>query len=146
MAPAAIAMAGLFISAAGAVQQYKAGKDAKKIASQNAADSRQATEELKRKTAKEQKYTESLARARAAASGVGGGTTDVYMAALEESGREELDWMSIVGASEANAAQAAGVGAQNQAMSGFWGSMGNVAKYGGQAYQSYQDTTAPTTN
>jgi len=144
MAPVAVAVAGLFISAAGAIQQYKAGKDAKKIAAQNAAASQQATEELKRKTAKEQKYTESLARARAAASGVGGGTTDIYMAALEKSGRDELDWMSVVGASEANAAKAAGVGAQNQAMSGFWGSMGNVAQYGGQAYQSFQSPPATT--
>ena len=144
MAPA-LPFIAVALSAAGAVQQYKAGKDAKKIAAQNAANSRLATEELKRKTAKEQKYTESLARARAAASGVGGGTTDIYMAALEESGKQELDWMSVVGASEANAAKAAGAGAYNTAMTGFWGSMGNVAQYGGEAYQSFKAAPASAT-
>ena len=59
-------------------------------------------------TLKENEQIEALARARAAASGLGGVSTEVYMSALEEEGQERLDGIEQVKQSNIDVIKASG--------------------------------------
>jgi len=120
-----------------AYTQYEAGKQAKE-ASERAAEAEAATtaEEVRRMT-EEKKRTEALGRARAAASGVSGASTELYLDALEKSGREEIDWLKKVGATAYQARLDEGESAYLQAQSQMWGSIGSMIPGVGQAISMF---------
>lgn len=128
VAPIIGAIAGLAGSAASALQQAKAGKQAKKIAAQNAAMEAAQTREEEKRMRAEQARQQSLARARASASGVGGQSTNIYMDALAKAGEEEIDWLKKVGASKYDKALTEGRIAKNEAQTGMWGSILDAGK------------------
>ena len=107
-------------------EQYKAGEQAKDIAAKNAAMEKAATEERLRVMEEENRRTEAAARARAAASGLGGASTELYVNALIESGRQDIDWLKRVGASNYESALAEGESAYHQARAAMWGSIGSM--------------------
>lgn len=123
------------------IQQKKEAKEqAARIEQQTAANvelERQNVEEEMKRVAREQEYSQSLARARAGAAGVTGGTTDLYLAAMEDIGKQELDWIQKVGASREKVTQLGGQAAAastiSRGMAGFWGSMGQGISLTGQA-------------
>jgi len=107
-----------------------AEKAAERQAQINADIEKQNTAEEKRRLTEDIEYRDSLARAAAAATGVGGDTTNVYLESLEESGADELNWLDKVGASKYNAAIAAGDVASAQASSSNMGSFMSLASIG----------------
>lgn len=107
-----------------AYEMYKAGELAKDIAAKNAAAEKAATEERVRVMEEENRRTEAAARARAAASGLGGASTELYVNALIESGRQDIDWLKRVGASNYESALSEGESAYHQARASMWGSIG----------------------
>lgn len=124
-------------SAYSAYEQREAGKAAKKQAKVAARAEEATTAEKVRVLAEENRRKESLARARAAASGVGGASSEIYIAALEESGREDIAWLKEVGATKYQAAIASGESAYAQSQAAMWGSIGQAAGYVGQAATQY---------
>lgn len=121
------AVIGVIGSVIGAVGKIKEASEAKKQAARNAEMEAENTARQLELTAQEQAYQQSMARARAAASGVGGETTDIYMEAMERAGAKELDWISKVGAANYANELARGRSAAAGAWSGFWG---NITKAG----------------
>ena len=124
-------------------QQQSAAKAAKQRAEEAARLEAEATAEKVKRLKEENERKESMARARAAASGVGGASTEIYIEALKESGREEIEWLEKVGASKYQAAAGSGDSAYSQATASMWGSVGDLASTGLKAWQTYQDTTTP---
>lgn len=93
------------------------------------------TQEEQRKLQKKNEYIESLAKARAGASGVGmGGTVANYLADLHSSGLADLDWLGKVGASRATASIMTGQISSSQSKAGMWSSLGKVGSSGYSAY------------
>ena len=107
-----------------------AEKAAERQAQINADIEKQNTAEEKRRLEEDIEYRDSLARAAAAATGVGGDTTNIYLESLEESGADELNWLDKVGASKYNAAIAAGDVASAQAASSNMGNFMSLASIG----------------
>jgi len=107
-----------------------AEKAAERQAQINADIEKQNTAEEKRRLEEDIEYRDSLARAAAAATGVGGDTTNIYLESLEESGADELNWLDKVGASKYNAAIAAGDVASAQAASSNFGNFMSLASIG----------------
>jgi hypothetical protein len=129
--PTAIAAAGTALVAAPVVgpgmaahEMYKAGETAKEIAAKNAAAEKAATEERLRILKEENARSESSARARAAASGLSGASTELYVNALIESGRQDIDWLKQVGAYAYESALSEGETAYQQARAAMWGNIG----------------------
>jgi hypothetical protein len=83
----------------GVYSTESARSDAKDISRANAAAAAAQTAEEAKRLEAENARIESLARARASASGVGGVSSNIYLTALEKSGREEVDWLKEVGVS-----------------------------------------------
>ncbi len=107
-----------------------AEKAAENQARLNADIEAQNTAEEKRRLESDLDYRQSLARAKAASTGVGGKSADIYLKALEDAGQEELDWLSKVGASKYNAAILAGDVASTQAASANFGNAMSLASMG----------------
>jgi hypothetical protein len=68
--------------------------------------------------------TLSTARARAAASGVSGASSEIYINALKEAGEEDVQWLKDVGISNYNLAIQEGESAVAQAEAQMWGYVG----------------------
>jgi len=115
---------------AGFIQSYKTAKATKKAAAHATAAQAASNAENEKRMAEEQMRKESLARARAAASGLTGASVDVYLGALEQSNQEELDWLKQVGQTKVQATQMEGDLAYSQAMSNVFGSISSMASTG----------------
>ena len=120
-----------------AYQAYEAGEDAKDIAAANAALIRAETEEQARIMAEENARMESRARARAAASGLSGASTELYLSALIESGRQDIDWLRQVGASKESTALSEGRMAYHQARAAMWGNIGSSIASAASVYRTF---------
>lgn len=131
------AIIGIGASVAGVVQSRRAASEAEHQARQAAFREQQETQEQLRRTQTEQRYQQSMARARAAAAGVSGESTNIYMQALEQAGQAELDWIEQVGATRYEQQIASGRTAANQAMQGFWGNVGSIGTGMGQLGQAW---------
>lgn len=107
-------------------EQKKAGEQAKDVAARAASMENMRTAELIRVAEEENRRVESIARTRAAASGLGGASTELYISALTQSGREDIDWIKTVGASSYQARLDEGQAAFNQARAAMWGSIGGA--------------------
>ena len=103
--PVIMAVAALASAAAG-VYSAKASADAadeqQRLAEKNAEFEQAEAEESAKRLAEENKRTEALSRAMAAASGVGGESQQSYLTDLEAKGQREVAWMRKAGASRAN--------------------------------------------
>lgn len=99
-------------------------KDAEDAAKQLAADAalmeKASTAESVRVMTEENERAVSTARARAGASGLTGASTEMYVSALEETGREDVEWLKKVGASEYQNRVTEGRLAQAQAEGSMW--------------------------
>ena len=104
--PEAIAIGGLILSAVGTgygiYSSEQAAKEAEGIAEDNARREAMEAEEMAQRAEKEAAREESLSRARAAASGVGGESTDLYQEDLAKTNQREIDWIRRSGASRAD--------------------------------------------
>ena len=105
-----------------AEEQLDAASKASQIGRDNADIEARQTAEEKRRMTKEHRYTQGLARARAAASGVSGDSMDFYMESLIMSEQEEVDWLEEVGLSKYNKALQEGELASDIARSGAYSS------------------------
>lgn len=129
-AGAAAVAAPTIASGAAAYEDYQAAQLAKEQGKANAAAEAARTAETIRVTEEENKRAEATARARAAASGLSGASSEIYISALEESGRQDIDWLKQVGASSYDAAIAGGESAYHQATAAMWGNIGGMASGG----------------
>lgn len=120
-----------------AYETYQAGEEAKDIAEANAALIRMETEEQARVLAEENARLEAKARARAAASGLSGASTELYLSALAESGRQDIDWLRQVGASKESAAMSEGRAAYHQARAAMWGGIGSTVASTASVYRMF---------
>lgn len=134
---AGAAVVGALTGTVSAYTQYEAGQEAKAAAGRAAKAEAASTAEQVKRLQEENERKSALARARAAASGVGGASTEIYIDALEKAGREEIDWLKEVGASTYLARLDEGTSAYLSAQAGMWGSIGQTASYGGQAWSAY---------
>lgn len=125
-AATASSIAPIAAPAAAAVEQYKAGELAKEIAAKNAKAEEAATAEKIRVLEEENRRTEALARVRAAASGLSGASSELYINALIESGRQDIDWLKQVGATNYASAIGEGESAYKSARAAMWGSIGQI--------------------
>lgn len=108
------------IGGATAKGYYDAAQKALGIGQESAEiERRQTAEEIRRTTASNRR-TEGLARARAAASGVGGASMEMYIESLTNTGLEEIDWMREVGETRIQKALAEGESAYDAAMFKFY--------------------------
>lgn len=126
-------------------QSAKAASEAKDRAAEAARMEAAATAEKVKRLKEENERKSSMARARSAASGVSGASSEIYMAALEEAGREEISWLEKVGASKYQSQIGAGESAYSQATSQMWGGVGELASAGVGAWSTYANTPAKTT-
>lgn len=117
-----------------AKESYDAAKAAKEAARRAGEAETEFTAEQTRVMLAENERTESLARARAAASGLSGASSEIYISALEESGRADIDWLKKVGESNVQAQIDAGTAAYHAARAQMWGSIGGVAIGLGRAF------------
>jgi len=109
-----------------ATEMYSAADDARD-AGQAAADAEAAfTAEQVRVLTEENKRRDSLAKANAAASGLSGASTQVYMESLRESGRADIDWLNKAGGFAYDAAISSGESAYHTARAAMWGSIGRA--------------------
>ena len=107
-----VAVVGLVASAISAFVQWDAADDADEIAKKNAERERAEAEEQARRAKKSADRTNSLARARAAASGIKGQSSDMYLAELEDEQNREIDWILSSGESRADIIEDEGERAQ----------------------------------
>lgn len=108
----------------GARKQKKAGKEAQRLADQNAARQRKETEETVRRTGASQRQAFGLTRAAGAASGIrGGGSTAQYLEEMQKTFQEDLDWITESGGSQESIMRAEGRLAKKQASAGAWGTI-----------------------
>ena len=129
----------------GVYQSYKGSKEARRARRRaEEAEALETAEEVRRAEA-EAERTEALARARAAASGVGGVTPDIYLAALEEESQLEIDWLRQAGISAVEAARARGEAAEGRATSGIWSGLAGLGETGASIWGTYGPRPAPTT-
>ena len=104
-APIIYAIAAVASAAAGvysAKQSADAAEEQEKLAEKNAQYEQMEAEESARRLSEENERTESLSRAMAAASGVGGESQENYLSAQELKGQREVAWMKKTGANRAN--------------------------------------------
>lgn len=111
----------------GAVGQMKAAKQAGKIGEMNAANIQAETAESAYRLHQDQQRTESMMRARMAASGakMESGSFQLYADAMKEAHARDLDWLRRSGASQASMARYEGKTAKS---SGMWQAAGSMAK------------------
>lgn len=121
-----LANLGTVTSGMAAKEGYDAGEDAKDAAVRAAEAERELTDEQTRVMREENKRTEATARARAAASGLSGASSEIYISALEESGRADIDWLQKVGVSNEQSQIDAGTSAFHAARSQMWGNIGGM--------------------
>ena len=114
------------------VQQKEAADEAADIAAQNAARQQAAAEESARRKEKQHKRTQSLARARAFASGAGGESQAAYLEEMKLTHQAEVDWIRKSGASQAEITMAEGELARTQ---GYAGAVSTFAQGVGQQYE-----------
>ena len=121
-----------------AYQQYEGAKDAEQLAKEQADRQKAEAEEMARRAEKDASRQESLARARAAASGIGaGGSTALYMSELEKTQREEIDWIRRAGASQARLTRKEGRWAYRRGMAGAVSTAASGVTGGYDWYQKY---------
>ena len=84
-----------------ASQKYEAADQAEEIAELNARNAEMEAEESARRLEKQQASNQSLARARAAASGAGGESVANYLEDMEREDENQLDWIRRAGSSQA---------------------------------------------
>jgi hypothetical protein len=110
---------GIYQASQEAERYDAAAAEAERIGRQNAAASEAETQERLRVTELEQASTEASAKARAAASGVVGGSLESSITTMATEHGRQLAWMKVSGASEARSAltkgQYAGAAARAQA-------------------------------
>lgn len=139
-----IAGIGLLISAASAgysiYSSEQAAKEAEDIADANARREAMEAEEMAQRQEKEAAREESLARARAAASGVGGESQDIYLEELSRTNQREIDWIRQSGRSRAAITRQSGASAASQArregVSAGLAGLGQAASYGSDWYSA----------
>jgi hypothetical protein len=139
----AMSLGSLAMTGASMLSSRSAAGDVKDEARRKAEMEAATTSEKLKRLEEENRRKESLARARAAASGVGGASTEIYIGALEKAGREEMDWLKEVGASSYQSALAEGRNAYTDAMTGFWGSAGKAAGAIGNMWSTYDPKKSP---
>ena len=133
-----LAVAGMVISLASGVFQFasaqKAANEQEDIADQNAKREKEEAEELAQRAEDTAAREESLARARAAASGVGGKSTNLYISDLTKRNQREIDWMRKSGKSKAKITQregrAAASATRSQGAGSLFSSIGKSVDYG----------------
>lgn len=113
--------------------QYESGKLAKEQGRAGAEAAAAFTAEQVRVLEEENQRTEALARASAAASGLTGASSEIYIAALEESGRADIDWLKQVGKTTYDASIARGETAYQSAQAAMWGTIGKIGSEGAEA-------------
>ena len=100
----AIPIISLFSTAFGMYQTYRSKQEMKKATARNAQMEEEMAKEEARRTEIEQAKTESLARARLAASGTtGGGTMADWLAQMREEHKSDIDWIIKSGKTRAEA-------------------------------------------
>lgn len=109
----------------GAYEMYQAGEEAKDAASEQAALIREETAQKVKAAEEENARRESAARARAAASGLSGASSELYIQSLIDVGREDIAWLRRVGKSEESIAYKEGQAAYHQARAAMWGQIGS---------------------
>ncbi len=125
------------VGALAAEESYEAGKDAQDAAYRAAVAEQESTDEAVRVMLEENKRTEATARARAGASGLSGASSELYVDALEQTGRQDIDWLKKVGASNVQARLDEGTAAYHQATSQMWGQIGSMIPQAGQAIKFF---------
>lgn len=107
------------MTAYGAHQQYEAGKEAKKIADENARREEEVAGEEARRRENQLDKDMSEAKARIYASGLDmGGSSEMYMQDLRDTGAEEVAWIHKSGRLRADTMRAEGKLARSQARAG----------------------------
>lgn len=127
----------------GGYSDHRRGAQAKRRSKEKQRMETKVTNEKVKRMEEENRRRASIARARAGASGVGGASTEVYISALEESGREEVDWLKEVGASIYAQHKMEGETAYSEAQQDMWGNVGQGVQAGVSLYDSWSDTSAP---
>lgn len=123
--------------------EEEAGREAKRLANLNAADKMVATEEETRRLRNQQTEEESLALARAAASGVdvSGSTSNLFLKTLTTENKAQLDWLRKSGLSASARIKEGGESAyrtgMTQAASTQARGLATVAKTGGEAFNKW---------
>lgn len=110
---------------AAAKYYYDAAQESKEIGEENAATIGRQTAEEARRMETGHRRTEGLARARGAASGIGGISMAAYIASLNQTGMEEMEWLKEVGISQQKAAIKEGMQAYDANMFKFWEATAN---------------------
>ena len=128
-APIIIAVIGAAMSVYQGVQQSKQADEARDIAEQNAKREQAEAEEMARRKKKEATREESLTRARAEASGVGGKSVEDYLATQHKTNAEEIAWIKKAGASQAAITRSEGKLAQQRGKTEAMASYGKAASY-----------------
>lgn len=121
---AVTAISAIVGTAATVYSTAEAGDAAKKIAAMEADRRSQEAEETARRAGKEKARELALGRARAAASGVGGKSTDLYLEELERTRDSEIAWIRKAGASGAAIDLKRGESAKESA---YWSAGGQLA-------------------
>lgn len=125
-----ITLSSAFVAAPVAIPGYQAylakqaGEEAGKRALTAAEWEAELTGEQVRILEEENRRTVSTARARAGASGLSGASSELYISALEETGRQDVEWLKKVGSTAYNARIEEGRASQMQAESQMWGFVG----------------------
>ena len=125
------------VGALSAKESYEAGQHAQDAAERAARAEQESTDEAVRVMLAENERTEATARARAAASGLSGASSEIYISSLAETGREDIDWLKKVGASNVQARLDEGTSAFHQARSQMWGNIGSMIPGAGQAIKFF---------
>ena len=123
-----------------AYQQKVAAEDAERIAKKNAELAEQEAEEQARRVEKQQARELSLAKAKAAASGVDitSGSVADYLLEMEDWQKEELDWIRRTGRTSGQSYLDQGKIASQSAKTGAWTSLGQMFSYGPSIYEGGQ--------
>ncbi len=128
---AALPFISVFMTAVGAVQQFKSAREAKKAGERNAQMEREMADEEARRTEIEQMKTESAARARAAASGVTGeGSIKAFLEKMSEEHEDELAWIRKSGRMRSEIARQEGKAGYTSGMAGGFAGLGSAASQG----------------
>ena len=123
-----------------AYQQHAAAEDVEKIAKKNAELAEQEAEEQARRLEKQQARELSMAKAKAAASGVDitSGSISDYLTEMEDWQKEELDWIRTTGRTSGQSYRDQGRIASQSAKTGAWQSLGQMFSYGPGIYEGGQ--------
>ena len=139
---------------AGGVMQKRAMDEAaertREISDMNARNQEAETQEALRRQDKEDSYTEGMAKARAAASGVlaDEGSTGTYLDAMARENATQREWTARSGANQADIISAAGASQadslSNQGNSSLIAGVGGAATSFGTAWERYETNKPPT--